>query len=1187
MLTPTLQDQLLQEFVAARATATAPTPTPTTIPLQNQTPVAVLTPEPTATPTDIGLSALIHLDSPEVTGTATETGWRLGLVAVAASADGSTVVLGDSVAETDRVYDGTAFVFTKQEGSWSDTGSEDATVLLPPDHPDWKALEAEDYPDASMSFGSTVAVSGDGGVVVVGAPEHRPPGRNNGAVYVFIRPEGGWDEDPEVITLLPLPGEDSSGFGDSVAVSADGRVVVAGFHTSQHRTSLAYVFIRPTSGWSETPGIARLATIDPIPMYGRGSSVSISADGSTVVFASPQAVPGVAYVFLRSGSEWADTFDAARLLPRDGGQNIRFGHSVSVSFYGDTVLVGAPGLDTFDEDHAAVYVFTKPETGWTDASETAALVASEGFKERAFGASVAVSPGGDRAIVAVPQYLNPLDHVGVYLFAKEGPVWKDMSQAARSWDAAIEEQPVLFGLGTSLAVGGGIIVLGGVAADALVLAPLSRDLWSEWFGADPIPPWSTSRPPERSPELLWRYDASRAVWGTTVSEGRVYVRSKNLDSELFALDAVTGELLWKNRSANYRTYNPYSPPVAAQGMVYVLGRNWTVYSVDGATGTRVLSYGSEENKAVTTPALVDGTLYAFASGGLMVAFEADTGELLWSSQIGDEAVDYSAAIVSDGVLYVALEDGSIGAIDAGTGDVLWRFEVEDVMCHSLVVDEGMVYFAADVSSRGPAPESASDTGSRGRIYAVHASTGELAWVHEASARVGAPSVADGTVYFASGDGHVYALRASNGQHLWDYEMNHEMMFPVLTPPAVADGLVYTSSSSRRVYAIEAATGELVWSYRIGGDVWPSPPAVADGVVYVGSTDGYVYALRSSSGSQGPTTATPTRTPTPTPTPTPTGPEKPTIRLADNQYESLWINNAVFSFIAENGYGYPVESRAMTTPIAQTFLANGEVDIWIELWIANKIDWYNEEIANGNIAYLNNPPIFEGGPQFFMVPKWVAEEHNIRTIDDMKRPEIVALFPDPEDSSKGTFVNCPIDWHCTEINRAKLQAYGLADLYTMQSGVNLAALDAALAGAQLRNEPVFGYYWAPTALMGKYEWYVIEEPAYTTACWEEVIKGRDDASYMPTEACAYEDNPIGKGINSGLRGKAPDIVEMLGKMDMGVEVINKVAAWASDNDIKGDWEKAAIYFLQTYEDKWTSWMPQENVDRVEEALTEMS
>ena len=31
--------------------------------------------------------------------------------------------------------------------------------------------------------------------------------------------------------------------------------------------------------------------------------------------------------------------------------------------------------------------------------------------------------------------------------------------------------------------------------------------------------------------------------------------------------------------------------------------------------------------------------------------------------------------------------------------------------------------------------------------------------------------------------------------------------------------------------------------------------------------------------------------------------KPTIKLADTQFQSLWINNAIAGFVIENGYGY--------------------------------------------------------------------------------------------------------------------------------------------------------------------------------------------------------------------------------------------------------------------------------------------
>ena len=314
-------------------------------------------------------------------------------------------------------------------------------------------------------------------------------------------------------------------------------------------------------------------------------------------------------------------------------------------------------------------------------------------------------------------------------------------------------------------------------------------------------------------------------------------------------------------------------------------------------------------------------------------------------------------------------------------------------------------------------------------------------------------------------------------------------------------------------------------------------------------------------------------------------EKPTIKLSDQQFESHWINNAVVKFIVENGYGYPVETIEMSTVIMQATLADGEIHLNMELWQQNLIDWYNEETAAGNI--INLGATYEGGPQFFVVPTYFAEEYGITSVEDMKKPEVVAALADPEEPSKGAFINCIIGWQCAEINRAKFATYGLDEYYNIISPGTAAALDAGLAGPQEKGNPVFGYYWAPTSLMGKYDWVVLEEPEYTDSCWEEVIKGRDDATYTPAQACAYETLPVDKGIHSSLEDLAPDVVEMLRKMTVGLQPINVTAAWAIDNEIQGDWEKAAIYYLQTYEDRWTNWMPGENADKVKEALAEMS
>ena len=306
--------------------------------------------------------------------------------------------------------------------------------------------------------------------------------------------------------------------------------------------------------------------------------------------------------------------------------------------------------------------------------------------------------------------------------------------------------------------------------------------------------------------------------------------------------------------------------------------------------------------------------------------------------------------------------------------------------------------------------------------------------------------------------------------------------------------------------------------------------------------------------------------------------KPTIRVSDQGFESGWINAAIFKFVVESGYGYPVETVELTTPLMQVALAEGDIDVTMEMWQQNFIDNYNEQIAKGN--YVNLGPTYEGGPQFFIIPKATAEKYNIKTVDDMKKHW--KLVEDPEDSKKGEFINCPIGWQCAEINRAKIQAYGLDEFYNIKSGGTAAALDAALVGAQKKGKAVFGYYWAPTSIMGAFEWTVLEEPPYTDSCWEEVSKGQNDDTYIPKEACAYETLPIDKAVHKGLLEKAPDVVAMMRKMNVGLQPINVTAAYTVEN-FETQWDKAAIYYLQNYEDRWTTWMPAENVKKVKEAL----
>lgn len=307
--------------------------------------------------------------------------------------------------------------------------------------------------------------------------------------------------------------------------------------------------------------------------------------------------------------------------------------------------------------------------------------------------------------------------------------------------------------------------------------------------------------------------------------------------------------------------------------------------------------------------------------------------------------------------------------------------------------------------------------------------------------------------------------------------------------------------------------------------------------------------------------------------------KPVIKLHDSLSESQGINNAIAEFVIENGYGYPVETVEQSTPAMQEGLPKGTFHVNLEGWQQNIIEWYNSEMDKGSIVNLGM--IYEGGPQFFMIPQWVSETYNIKTVQDMK--DQWQLFRDPQDPLKGVFYNCISGWECAKINQVKLSVYGLDETYNVVSPASANALTAALAEAQIANRPVFGYYWQPSPLAAAYPWYVLEEPAHTTECWSQVIAAAESAGAVSSDAaCSYENLPIDKLAHAGLQDIAPELVEMLKAMVVGLEPLNRTMAWSEENNVE-DREKAAVYFLQNYEDLWRSWVTADAHRKIKFAL----
>src|SRR5580765_3346888 len=70
----------------------------------------------------------------------------------------------------------------------------------------------------------------------------------------------------------------------------------------------------------------------------------------------------------------------------------------------------------------------------------------------------------------------------------------------------------------------------------------------------------------------------------------------------------------------------------------------------------------------------------------------------------------------------------------------------------------------------------------------------------------------------------------------------------LSSPVVANGVVYFGSGDGNLYALDAATGDLRWKFKTG-DVVHASPALADGVLFFGSWDSYFYAVDAATGKE--------------------------------------------------------------------------------------------------------------------------------------------------------------------------------------------------------------------------------------------------------------------------------------------------------------------------------------------------
>jgi len=252
----------------------------------------------------------------------------------------------------------------------------------------------------------------------------------------------------------------------------------------------------------------------------------------------------------------------------------------------------------------------------------------------------------------------------------------------------------------------------------------------------------------------------------------------------------------------------------------------TGFSSSTVAGTNQTSWAfAFSANQIASPAAESGKVFICTDSGTVYAFNAYTGSIVWSSQIGSGPT-FVSPCVAEGIVFVGCYDGNyqtvFRALDQNTGEEIWNFTIQFFPLGfpqhiALTYSDGKV-FAGQVGDA--------------KIYALNATSGELIWSYDIGVGPGSkpqsnPAVSDGMLVVGSQDCRIYALNATTGFHIWNFTSEG----PVRSSPAISGGAVFVTSSDGNLYALNQTTGGLLWNVTCISLM--SSPALSDGLVFVG------------------------------------------------------------------------------------------------------------------------------------------------------------------------------------------------------------------------------------------------------------------------------------------------------------------------------------------------------------------
>jgi outer membrane protein assembly factor BamB len=200
---------------------------------------------------------------------------------------------------------------------------------------------------------------------------------------------------------------------------------------------------------------------------------------------------------------------------------------------------------------------------------------------------------------------------------------------------------------------------------------------------------------------FWNSETARVSGGVSVGYDKVFVGTENGD--VVALNPETGELVWRVKVKG----EVIASPAAGEGYVLVNTSAGYLFALHPDTGEQRWMHEQESAllslRGTSEPVIASGGVIFGSGAGKVSVLIADKGVLAWDAAIAvpkgatdlSRMVDVDATpIVVDGTIYAIAFNGELVALELRTGRVMWKREYASF--RDMVVEGNSIYLVDSV-----------------------------------------------------------------------------------------------------------------------------------------------------------------------------------------------------------------------------------------------------------------------------------------------------------------------------------------------------------------------------------------------------------------------------------------------------------------------------------------------------------